>query len=81
MYMILADNTAYDSDFKRITGLTDQFSQSQGNIALQNPVSVFCHPYEVISDIKNCMTSISVIRKSSGLNDYLITNRRINLPA
>jgi len=46
--MILTDNTAYDSDFKRITGLPDQFSQSQGNIALQNPVSVFCHPYEVI---------------------------------
>jgi hypothetical protein len=29
IYMLLTDNTAYDSDFRRITGLANRLSQSQ----------------------------------------------------
>lgn len=51
VHVILADVSLFDPDIQAETRLTDQFSCSMGDLALQNMVAVLCHLYQMVLDL------------------------------
>src|SRR5665647_1892451 len=58
--MIFTHNSAYDLDLKGLTGLADKFFHSKGYLAIQYLISILRHPYKMILNVENCMTSVTV---------------------
>ena len=59
--------THYSSDypnFKRLTSLPDQLSNSFRYLTSQNFVAVFGYPNKMILNLKDCMTTISLFHRS-----------------
>ena len=81
MHMILAHNSAYDIDLKRLTGLTNKLFHSKRHFTMQYLVAIFCYPYKMILNIENRMTSITIFHKPSYSRAYAIIYQMINLSA
>lgn len=61
MYMIFADNASQYVYLKPLTGLTDELSYAKRQVPLQQMISVLCHPYKVIFNLKLGMTPLAIV--------------------
>ena len=60
MHMIFANNTAQYLDFETFAGLSYEFPNSKGNIALQNMVTIFRYPNKMIFNLVASVASLAV---------------------
>jgi hypothetical protein len=63
--MILAHHPLQDLDLEELAGLSHHLSDTQGNISGEHLVAVFGDLYEMILDVVNRMTAISIVHSSS----------------
>ena len=61
MHVILAHHTFHYPDLKGFARLSHQLSNSLRYLSLQNLVAVRRYPYKMVLNLKNCMTTVSVI--------------------
>jgi hypothetical protein len=61
MHVILAHHAFHYPDLKGFARLSHQLSNSLRYLPIQNLVAVLRHPYKVVLNLKNCMTTVSVI--------------------
>jgi hypothetical protein len=62
--VVFADNPLKNLDFERLTGLADQFSRLERNIAFQNVIAIFRHKNKVVLNFENSMATVTIVHLS-----------------
>ena len=65
MNVVTTHHTLENLDFKRVTGLPDQFPCAGSNITTQNVFPVLGGPDEVVFDVVGSMASVAVFHSLS----------------
>ena len=64
MYMIFTHYSSDNPNLKGFRGLPSQFPNSFDNLTFQNFIAIFRHPYKVILNLENRLTTVSVFHSA-----------------